>query len=296
MGSVCPFAVERPASIQRWERLTFLHWPFEPEVVRRRLPPELTVDTFDGQAWVSLVPFSMRVATGRGWSLPWMSAFPETNVRTYVVDRRGRRGVWFFSLDAARLPAVLMARGGFRLPYLWSAMRVVRTGEGWPGPRRTLGQDGIGQDGIGQDGIGQDGIGQDGIGRDRIGRDGIGRDGIGRDGIGRDEILYRTRRRWPGPRGASSRVRVRIGAAYQAGELSPLDHFLTARWRLYSSTGPSHRTVPACHEPWPLHRADPVELDDGLLGAAGLAPPAVEPLMHYSPGVQVRIGRPERYL
>ncbi|WP_083749246.1 DUF2071 domain-containing protein [Frankia sp. CcI49] len=261
VGPVCPFAVECPASIQRWERLTFLHWPFEPEVVRRRLPPELTVDTFDGQAWVSLVPFAMRVATGRGWSLPWMSAFPETNVRTYVVDRRGRRGVWFFSLDAARLPAVLMARGGFRLPYLWSAMRVVRTGEGWPGPRRTLGQDGIGQ-----------------------------------DGIGRDEILYRTRRRWPGPRGASSRVRVRIGAAYQAGELSPLDHFLTARWRLYSSTGPSHRTVPACHEPWPLHRADPVELDDGLLGAAGLAPPAVEPLMHYSPGVQVRIGRPERYL
>ena len=46
-------------------------------------------------------------------ALPWLSAFPELNVRTYVSPRDGKRGVFFFSLDAARLPAVLAARAMF---------------------------------------------------------------------------------------------------------------------------------------------------------------------------------------
>ena len=40
-------------------------------------------------------------------AVPWLSAFPELNVRTYVSPRDGKRGVYFFSLDAARLLAVL---------------------------------------------------------------------------------------------------------------------------------------------------------------------------------------------
>ncbi|MEX5631689.1 YqjF family protein [Parafrankia sp. FMc2] len=255
VGPVCPFTVERPASLQRWERLTFVHWPFEPDRVRALLPPELEVDVFDGRAWVSLVPFSMRVATGRGWSVPWASTFPETNVRTYVVDRLGRRGVWFFSLDAARLGAVLVARSGYRLPYLWSAM-TLSGADGLPaesGPR--LGP-----------------------------------------GPGPGEVRYGSRRRWPGPRGASCQLRVRIGVAYRDDELGPLDHFLTARWRLYSATGLAHRAIRASHDPWPLYRAQVAEFDDGLLRAAGLTPPPGDPLAHYSPGVDVRIGRPEQYL
>lgn len=250
VGPRCPFTVPRPASIQHWERLTFVHWPFDPAVVARGLPPELTVDTYAGQAWVSLVPFAMRVASGGGRAVPWASTFPETNLRTYVVDRRGRRGVWFFSLDAARLGAVLVARAGFRLPYLWSAMSLSGPGPSGPGPSGSP------------------------------------------DGL----VSYRSRRRWPGPRGTSSRLRFEVGAAYQDDELGPLDHFLTARWRLYSSTGRSHRAVAACHDPWPLHRARPVELDEDLLRAAGLGRPAGEPLVHYSPGVEVRVGWPEKYL
>ena len=52
--------------------------------------------------------------------------FPETNVRTYVVDRHGLRGTWFFSLDAARLPAVIGARTSYALPYFWAHMAVYR--------------------------------------------------------------------------------------------------------------------------------------------------------------------------
>ncbi len=127
---------------QRWERLTFLHWPFEPGDVQRLLPAGLTAETFDGAAWVGLVPFFMRVATPDGRRVPWVSNFCETNVRTYVRDGEGRSGIWFFSLDAARLGAVVIARTTpYRLPYFWASMRLGARGSRvtylsrrrWPG-------------------------------------------------------------------------------------------------------------------------------------------------------------------
>ncbi len=91
---------------QRWDLLTFLHWDFDPEVVQRLLPADLMVDTFDGRAWVGLVPFMMEVRPPGIPALPWISHFCETNVRTYVKTADGTRGVWFFSLEAARWAAV----------------------------------------------------------------------------------------------------------------------------------------------------------------------------------------------
>lgn len=131
---------------QDWRRLTFLHWRYPAPVVAGLLPAGLTVDTFDGSAWVGLVPFLMdRVRPPIGPGVPWLSRFPETNVRTYVRDRHGRGGIWFLSLDAARLPAVLTARASYRLPYFWSGMSVTaragrltyRCRRRWPagGPR-----------------------------------------------------------------------------------------------------------------------------------------------------------------
>ncbi len=150
--------------------------------------------------------------------------------------------MWFLSLDAAKLPAVVAARQGFRLPYYWSKM--------------TFGQDG-------------------------------------------DEVRYRCDRRWPdgdrlGRRAAvanpRSTVRMRIGDAIPPADVSDFENFLSARWRLYSSYPRGLRYALAWHEPWPLHRAEPLHVDDQLVQASGLPKPEGEPICHWSPGVEVRIG------
>jgi uncharacterized protein YqjF (DUF2071 family) len=112
-----------------WDELAFLHWSYDPDVVQALLPRGLTVETFDGRAWVGLVPFLLRVTPPRTRPVPWLGVFPETNVRTYVVGPNGEAGVWFFSLDAARLLAVLGARLTYNLPYMWSQMRVEHRGD-----------------------------------------------------------------------------------------------------------------------------------------------------------------------
>lgn len=234
----CPFTIDRPVMRQRWERLTFLHWPYDPADVQRLLPDGLEAETCDGAAWVGLVPFFMRVTPPGGQHVPWLSDFCETNVRTYVRDRAGRSGVWFLSLDAARLPAVVAGRyTPYRLPYFWSAMRLAER----PG-----------------------------------------------------QIAYASRRRWPGPRPATTRVRVGIGAPVAPADVTPFEHFLTARWRLFSAPGGRVVSARARHDPWLLHRARPLALEDHLVTAAGLPAPEGEPLTHYSPGVDVTISRPER--
>lgn len=113
---------ERPASPivmhQRWEELLFLHWAVEPEVVASILPPGLKVDTFDGKAWVGVVPFSMRkVRPSFLPAVPGVSDFPELNLRTYVVDAQGRPGVWFYSLDTPKRLPNWIARTFFHLNY-----------------------------------------------------------------------------------------------------------------------------------------------------------------------------------
>ena len=124
-----PHRTAHPLMRQSWRELTFLHWPYEPSAVRSLVPAALELDLYDGAAWVGLVPFIVADLTlPRAPALPWASTFPETNVRTYVVDRLGRRGVWFFSLDAARLHAVVGARTAYALPYFWARMKVRREG------------------------------------------------------------------------------------------------------------------------------------------------------------------------
>lgn len=109
----------------RWDNLTFVHWRYDPEVVQALLPEGLRIDTFDGDAYVSLVPFEMKQATPRFVPpLPWISNFAETNVRTYVVDSAGNRAVWFFSLEADRLAIVAFARLLLGFPYIWSDLTV----------------------------------------------------------------------------------------------------------------------------------------------------------------------------
>ncbi len=112
-----------------WCDLLFAHWPLPAELLRPLLPRGLELDLHGGLGWVSLVPFRMAHVGPRGLpDLPWISAFPELNLRTYAVAG-GKPGVWFFSLDAANPAAVTLARVVFHLPYFRARMSLRRDGE-----------------------------------------------------------------------------------------------------------------------------------------------------------------------
>ncbi|WP_243735227.1 YqjF family protein [Paenibacillus turpanensis] len=115
---------------QTWHDLLFMHWPIPPEQLQSKLPKPLQLDVWDGLAWISVVPFRMSGIRLRGLPpIPFASAFPELNVRTYVYDEE-RPGVYFFSLDAAHSLAVWAARTFFHLAYVRADMRCVEE-EGW---------------------------------------------------------------------------------------------------------------------------------------------------------------------
>jgi uncharacterized protein YqjF (DUF2071 family) len=116
---------DRPSiMLQRWEQLMFLHWRFPPDQIQRTLPPGLTVDEFDGWAWVGLVPIFMRDVRPRFVPpLPWISDFLELNLRTYVFDPQGRPGIYFYSLDCDQPVVVEGARRLLHLRYEHAAMK-----------------------------------------------------------------------------------------------------------------------------------------------------------------------------
>lgn len=231
-----PAPITRPLLTQSWLDLAFLHWQVPVDDVARLLPAGTAPDTFDGAAYVGLVPFRMhRIGWFRLPGIPYLGTFPETNVRLYTVDEHGRRGVAFRSLDAARLLPVLAARIGFRLPYTWSRMSLHSTA---------------------------------------------------------DTRTYTSARRWPGPRGAHSRITVRFGEPLTAP--TPLEHFLTARWGLHHTVAGRLQYLPNAHPRWPLHRAELLECDEDLLAAAGLHVTGQPMSVLYSPGVAVRFARPTR--
>lgn len=234
---VCPHNIDRTPMRMKWEELTMLHWRYPAEEVQALLPDGLTIETFDGSAWVGLVPFQMRVDVPFMPALPRILHFPETNVRTYVTGKSGEPGVYFFSLEASALVSVVTARLSYQVPYFWADMSIERDG---------------------------------------------------------DRIRYESTRYWPKPKGARSLVEVEIGNRFAPGEASELDRFLTARWALYGDLGPWITYATMFHEPWPLHHAVVSTWDDELVAAAGLSTPTADPLVHYSPVVNVRCGWPGR--
>lgn len=216
--------------LQTWRSLTFLHWPYEPETIQRLLPPGLHLDTFDGAAWIGLAPFILTdLHPPITPSLPWLSHFPETNVRTYVRGPDGKPGVWFFTLEADRLIAVLGARAFYHLPYRWARMRVSET-----------------------------------------------------NGI----VHYESDRLWPfGP--AHTTVKIRPGELLQPTQF---DHFLTARYRLYAFTGKRIGYADIEHPPWPLQRAEVIELNQDLIEHSGVPKASGKPVLHFSRSLDVRVG------
>jgi uncharacterized protein YqjF (DUF2071 family) len=107
----------------RWHDLLFIHWRVDPALLRPLIPASLELDSFDGSAWLGIVPFWMSGIRARcAPPIPGLSRFPEVNVRTYVTAG-GKPGVWFFSLDATNRVAVRAARWMFHLNYLDAAIR-----------------------------------------------------------------------------------------------------------------------------------------------------------------------------
>ena len=114
---------------QRWCSLLFAHWPVSPEVLAPWLPRPLSLDTFEGSAWLAVTPFWMSGVRPRGLpALPGLSEFPELNLRTYIAGEKP--GVHFFSLDAGNSVAVLLARKFFHLPYYRAEMSMEPFGKG----------------------------------------------------------------------------------------------------------------------------------------------------------------------
>ncbi len=216
---------------QWWNRLTFLHWRYEPAIISSLLPPGLELDTFDGAAWVGLTPFLLSGLKPPGFpAVPWISRFPEMNVRTYVRGPDGERGIWFFTLEADRLAAVLGARFFYGLPYRWARMKARH---------------------------------------------------------GPDEIEFAS---WRHFGQGEADIAIRVGPRTPSDERA---RFLTARFRLYTLLGRRLAFAQVDHLPWPLHSGRVLRLDQNVIEHSGLPAPIGEPLVYFSPGVYVRIGRPK---
>jgi uncharacterized protein YqjF (DUF2071 family) len=227
--------VRVPWLYQRWESLTFLHWAFDPPAVQRLLPRGLVVDTFEGRAWVGLTPFLMRRL--RPPLLPTLgplSTYPEINLRTYVRGPDGRDGLWFLSLDTARV--LNMLAGTLGLHYAWSGMRVARA---------------------------------------------------------ENSVAYTARRRLPAASPAPRvDVQIDLGEPLPTAQVDERTHFLTGRWRAYHAVASRLLVTPVEHPPWPLRQATVRDFSEQFVHAAGLPSPTEPPLVHFSDGVDVRVGYP----
>ena len=240
-----------------WRDLTFVHVDYEPQVVQALLPDDLTVDTWP--------------------------------------DDAGRERAW---VGLVPFEMVVGTPGGLRLP-------VVGT---FPETNvRTYVRDASGRPGVWFCSLEAGGLAATVTARFTYGLPYYWADmhiDRGRRAPGA-VWRYGSTRRWPRgrtPDGAlpSHHSAVRIADPIEPPAVSDFEHFLTARWGLYSRF-PSMTTrrgvtlyAPVDHGRWPLYRAELLELDDQLLAAAGLPDPVNEPLVHWTPGTEVRIGRPRR--
>lgn len=269
--------------LQGWYNVAQIHWRYEPSVVQKLLPKGFTVDTYDGSAWVGLIPFEMRrirlpFGPNDGLGVGRFGTFPETNVRTYIRDRRGRRGVWFFSLDINRVAAMLVARAGYGLPYCTATMSIDCANTG----------------GTKADGVKAGGTKVDGSKVDEAKPKAEGSKRIQPALQAGDTVRYRSSRNWPKPTPGSTAkcdVEIRIGDPI-AVEDDSLTAFLTARWALGSTFFSRLLWAEIDHPTWPLHQAELLRCDETVLAPAGLPAPLSPPTALWSPGVEVRIARP----
>jgi uncharacterized protein len=240
-----------------WHDLLFAHWPVPVASLREFIPPDLEIETFDGSAWLGIVPFRMSGIRHRLLpTIPGASAFPELNVRTYVRDRPGgtgepHSGVWFFTLDATHRLAVRVARATYRLAYTNAAMTCHGL-DGWihyqsrrTGPHTFLA-----------------------CGRARC-----------------DAAEF------------SARYRPIPGAIPSAPLPGTLEHFLTARYCLYAFARGTLYRAEIDHAPWPLAAAEADIQRCTMGEPLGIAPLPLNkdfPILHFSERLDVVAWLPDR--
>lgn len=107
---------------QEWNEVIFLHWEVSMEILQNLVPPQLQIDTFEGKPWVSLVAFSTEKVRPKGLPpFPPVSNFDEINIRTYIFSGE-RKGIYFLSMEAAKLTSVKFTKWATELPYITSEM------------------------------------------------------------------------------------------------------------------------------------------------------------------------------
>lgn len=212
----------------RWADVLFAHWAVDPAVVSSRLPAGLEPDTYDGEAYLSVVAFRMEDIGPRG--LPLGPSFPEFNLRTYVEGDAGP-GIYFFNLDADARLSVSVARRFFRLPYYRADATVEEADDG---------------------------------------------------------ILYRSHRVHAGEAPAAFDATASPTGTAAPPEPDSLAEFLTERYRFYADVGGSLYIGPVSHPRWPLQAADLDVRTNTFFAANDFDHPGGDPLVHYSPGVDVR--------
>jgi len=220
-----------------WRDVGFFHWPVEPDLIAATLPEGLAVDSYDGEAWLGVVPFEMDDIRPRG--SPIGRSFGELNLRTYVTDGT-TPGVYFYNLDADDRLSVGLARTLFELPYYRAKMRLRRNGDG---------------------------------------------------------IEFRSRR--TDERAPPADFDAAYGPAGTAGTHQPepgsLEAFLVERYRFYvADEDGAIYYADIDHEPWQLQSGHVTLRENGLFEANGFDEPSGEPVVYYSPGLDVTAGRLHR--
>ena len=115
-----------PLLLQKWETLSFMHWSVDKKIISKYIPNGLTLDLYENGAYIGLIPFMMKNVRPRwGFSVPFISNFPEFNIRTYV-KKGNKRGVFFLTLDAQSIITRIYASNFFHLPYRYSRGYVIR--------------------------------------------------------------------------------------------------------------------------------------------------------------------------
>jgi uncharacterized protein len=244
---------------QSWGKLLFMHWPIDAEILRPLIPAQLSIDTFEGQAWIGVVPFTMwGIRASFLPPIPGASAFHELNVRTYV-HHRGVPGVWFFSLDAASSLAVWGARTFYHLPYFDATMGLVQK-------ENTIDYSSV---------------------RSETRTASTYAQFFAGDGEGFsarfDSAQFQNLPR------AKLEMSWNVGERLPPAEPGSIEFFLTERYCLYSQNRGAIYRSHICHDPWRLQTATTNSYESTMIESLGIAQPTGVPLLHYAESIAVDI-------